>query len=142
MGPPPWAIGGNRVSANDRQIAGSHYASKYQHWDFVLDTGMDYLAGCASKYVSRHRKKGGLVDLEKSLHYVDKLIENHEAIIKVRPLRPVLDAFVNRFVDSNKLTELEHAVIMGLTCWTRELDLQNVKTGIQLLIKECVPYDH
>lgn len=30
------------------------------------------------KYISRHRDKGGLVDLRKARHYLDKLIELEE----------------------------------------------------------------
>ena len=31
--------------------------------------------GCAIKYLSRWREKGGLQDLKKARHYLDKLIE-------------------------------------------------------------------
>jgi hypothetical protein len=63
------------MGANDTQVGGSHYKTKYEHWDFVLDTGMGYLQGCATKYVARARKKNGLEDLNKALHYIDKLLE-------------------------------------------------------------------
>ncbi len=62
-------------SANNRQVAGSHYSGKFQHWDWVIDTGVNYLIGNATKYVSRYPKKNGLQDLEKALHYVQKLEE-------------------------------------------------------------------
>lgn len=66
------------TSANDRQVGGSHYkARKYQHWDFVCDTGLHYLLGCFTKYVSRWRDKNGVQDLEKSMHYIHKAEERH-----------------------------------------------------------------
>ncbi len=65
----------NSEGANARQVGGDHYAAPVQHWDFVLAAQLDYLAGCATKYVVRHRKKKGAEDLEKAVHYVEKLIE-------------------------------------------------------------------
>lgn len=62
-------------AANERQMGGDHYRSDYQHWDLVLNSRMGYLEGCATKYVARHRKKNGVDDLRKALHYVDKLME-------------------------------------------------------------------
>lgn len=62
--------------ANERQIGGSHYAGGYQHWDFVREMGLDYLQGCATKYVARWRKKNGVEDLYKALHYTEKRAEN------------------------------------------------------------------
>lgn len=64
------------ASANERQVGGLHYSKwTYQHWDFVVDTGLHYLVGCASKYVTRWRDKGGLQDLDKCLHYLQKATE-------------------------------------------------------------------
>lgn len=64
------------AGANDRQIGGLHYSKwTYQHWDFVVDIGLHYLIGCASKYVTRWRDKGGIQDLEKCLHYLQKATE-------------------------------------------------------------------
>ncbi len=63
------------MSANDKQVAGDHYATAYQHWDFVLDAELGYLLGCATKYVSRWRKKNGAQDLQKAIHYLEKAKE-------------------------------------------------------------------
>lgn len=62
--------------ANARQHGGDHYKKHdYQHWDFVCDTGQHYLVACATKYASRWQNKGGVVDLEKMMHYLDKALE-------------------------------------------------------------------
>lgn len=64
------------MSANDRQHGGRHYQrSEYQHWDWVSDLRLHYLAGCASKYAFRYHDKAGLVDVEKGIHYCDKAEE-------------------------------------------------------------------
>lgn len=61
------------TSANDRQVGGQHYKTGgVEHWDLF---GPEYLIGCASKYVARHMEKDGRRDLEKSIHYCEKLAE-------------------------------------------------------------------
>lgn len=64
------------MSANDTQVAGRHYKEKaIQPWDYIAANGIGYLDGCAIKYLSRWRDKGGVQDLLKARHYIDKLIE-------------------------------------------------------------------
>ena len=62
--------------ANDYMHGGTHYkAHKYETWDVILDWNLGYLDGNAVKYLSRWRLKGGVQDLKKARHYIDKLIE-------------------------------------------------------------------
>ena len=61
--------------ANTRQVGGAHYRGGIQHWDFVIANDIPYLEAQIIKYVFRWRKKGGLQDLEKARHCLDKLIE-------------------------------------------------------------------
>ena len=62
--------------ANDVQIAGTHYKSKaIQPWDYIVGNNLGYLEGNIVKYVSRWKDKGGVDDLRKARHYLDKLIE-------------------------------------------------------------------
>jgi len=63
------------MSANDRQIGGSHYQTKIQPWDFIVANNLGYLEGNIVKYISRYKKKNGLEDLYKAQQYLDKLIE-------------------------------------------------------------------
>lgn len=67
---------GVNMSANDIQISGDHYKDKaIQPWDYIVANGIPYLEGNVIKYVSRWRDKGGVNDLRKARHYLDKLIE-------------------------------------------------------------------
>ena len=62
--------------ANDRQVAGTHYKQfTHETWDVIIDWNLGYLDGNAVKYLSRWRHKGGIEDLKKARHYIDKLIE-------------------------------------------------------------------
>ena len=68
-----------RASANDTQVAGDHYKRhKYETWDVILDWELGYLDGNAVKYLSRWRLKGGVQDLRKAAHYIQKLIETEQ----------------------------------------------------------------
>lgn len=64
------------MSANDIQVGGNHYKQfKYETWDVILDWKLGYLDGNAVKYLSRWKDKGGVNDLFKAKHYIEKLIE-------------------------------------------------------------------
>jgi hypothetical protein len=66
----------NKSSSNDIQVGGSHYKAKtIQPWDFIAANQIGYFEGNVVKYVSRWRDKGGVDDLRKARHYLDKLIE-------------------------------------------------------------------
>jgi hypothetical protein len=70
-----------QAGANARQEGGAHYkAHKYETWDVILDWNLGYLDGNAVKYLSRWRLKGGVQDLKKARHYIDKLIETVEFV--------------------------------------------------------------
>jgi hypothetical protein len=67
---------GEKMSANDTQISGNHYKDKpVQVWDFVAANNLGYFEGNIVKYVSRWKDKGGVDDLRKAKHYIEKLIE-------------------------------------------------------------------
>lgn len=61
--------------ANTRQVAGDHYIQPIQPWDYIAANGLDFFEGNIVKYVTRWKKKGGVEDLQKARHYLDKLIE-------------------------------------------------------------------
>lgn len=68
------------ITANDRQVGGAHYLNnQYQHWDYAYDMGLSYPEGCATKYLTRWSDKNGVEDLQKALHYIEKLIEQEKA---------------------------------------------------------------
>lgn len=74
------------MSANDRQVGGSHYAAEIQHWDVVYERGWCYLVGAATKYLWRLGRKGDeakkLEDVEKAIHYLEKKAEQLRAELK------------------------------------------------------------
>jgi hypothetical protein len=68
------------MSVNTIQVGGDHYKSKgIQPWDFIVTNKLGYLEGNIIKYVSRHTEKGGVTDLLKAKHYLEKLIATYDA---------------------------------------------------------------
>lgn len=68
------------MTANENQVSGTHYKDKtIQPWDYIAANGLGYFEGNVVKYVSRWKHKGGVTDLKKARHYLDKLIELLEA---------------------------------------------------------------
>lgn len=64
------------MEANYIQHGGTHYkGKKIEPWDYIVANGIGFLEGNAIKYLSRWRDKGGIEDLKKAMHYVQKLIE-------------------------------------------------------------------
>lgn len=63
------------MNANDKQIGGTHYKMAIEPWDYIVANEIGYLEGNVIKYVSRWKAKGGVEDLRKARHYLDKLIE-------------------------------------------------------------------
>lgn len=61
--------------ANKKQVAGDHYKTTIQHWDYVIANDLDYFQAQITKYVTRYKKKNGLQDLYKAQHFLEKLIE-------------------------------------------------------------------
>ena len=58
------------------QIGGSHYKDlKIQPIEYIHANGIGFAEGCAIKYLTRWRAKGGVEDLRKARHFIDLLIE-------------------------------------------------------------------
>lgn len=61
------------------QHGGDHYkeGGAMQHWNMLLLVGFgwEYYIGAASKYAARYAKKRGAEDVQKAIHFVDKLLD-------------------------------------------------------------------
>jgi hypothetical protein len=64
------------MMSNDKQVKGDHYKSMtMQPWDFIIENQLPFCEGNIIKYICRYKNKGGIDDLEKAKHYLEKLIE-------------------------------------------------------------------
>jgi hypothetical protein len=64
-------------SANNIQVGGDHYKQFKGHepWDVITAWGLGYLDGTAVKYLARWQHKGGVEDIKKAIHFLQKLLE-------------------------------------------------------------------
>lgn len=126
------------MGANDKQIGGSHYASELQHWDLIEACGIGYLEGCATKYITRARKKNGVQDLQKARHYIEKLKELSDAGVR-SPRGAANSSALSRFAIANALNPQE-VLAIGLLVghWVyRDLDL--ALELIEIMMLDAVP---
>lgn len=122
------------TSANEKQVGGDHYkrGGSAQHWDVIDDNNIGYLEGNATKYVSRWRHKGGIQDLEKAAHYVEKLIEKAEQ--GRRPRGIVTQQTLADFCNEYDLGVVEASICTCLLRWTEMGSLQTALRDIRGLI--------
>lgn len=75
--------------ARDRQVGGDHYAKRsIQPWDIWREYGLNAFEGAIVKYLLRWRDKGGVEDLKKARHTLDRLIEIEEGRRRPRSMAP------------------------------------------------------
>jgi len=64
------------MNALDKQIDGTHYkAMGIQPWEIIEKNHLDYFEGAILKYLLRWRTKDGVIDLDKIIHYVERMKE-------------------------------------------------------------------
>ena len=120
---------------NDGQIGGDHYKTDYHHWDIVARNRIGYVEAVAAKYVTRWRKKDGIRDLEKALHYIDKVLD----LVKTIGYRPsgvveIIDFQI--YVTANKLTPNEELACNRLFMWRSASDLEYAASCVRELIEQ------
>lgn len=102
----------DKRNANEKQIGGKHYQSRYQHWDFVRDFNLDYFEGNATKYLTR-RKGERRQDLQKAMHYLEKRYEM--ALDKRRNLLSGEQQLnLESYVLANNMTYREYLALLAI----------------------------
>ena len=71
------------MKALDTQVGGNHYKDLViQPVEYIHNNGIGYMEGCAIKYLTRWKKKGGIEDLKKARHYINLLIELEAPVVE------------------------------------------------------------
>lgn len=112
--------------ANEVQHGGTHYRTGYQHWDLLPDIGFGpaYYLGCATKYITRYKRKNGIEDLLKARHFVQKLLElTNDGRVEPPQVPGLLGSVpssikVKMFFEENGLDEAQREVIQLLLGYT------------------------
>jgi|SRR5271166_5139404 len=136
---------------NERQVGGSHYNQvSVQHWDLVLTNRLPYLEAQITKYITRWKKKNQAVnDIDKSQHYLEKLIVSieegslplptPELTSCLSPRVPLLN--LDEFAKQNKIGDLEKTVFYLLLTYTSMDDLLRVRILLSHLMAEAKDFE-
>ena len=125
------------MSVNEKQVGGDHYRSRCQHWDYAELNGLRYTEGCATKYATRNRKKheDPRMDLEKAIHYVEKVQDLYRNGVLLPRSAPVVIT-PEEFATANWLTEDEAEVVRILTFWESDPELTAALNLLRKMLEE------
>lgn len=114
------------MNANDRQVGGTHYKVELEHWDFIGNLGAGYFEGQITKYVTRHRSKNKLQDLEKALHFAQKKLEfvRRTSILQSNRGASPSPGDLRLYGQANDLGRLELDIVYLVLSWRTQGDLQ------------------
>lgn len=131
------------MTANDKQVGGTHYrkTNSVQHWDFVLEHRLPYMEAQITRYLTRYKKKGGVSDLEKMTHYVEKLLEHFLDSTKHYRMGFIIFNYPDRVPWSKlqvayDLTDDLELTILRLACsWWQD---KSPEVALRALVGNCV----
>ena len=102
--------------ANKIQYGGNHYKqfTNFEPWDVITAWDLGYLDGTAIKYLARWKHKGGVEDLKKAKHFIEKAIEveegkQHESFNTTDYLYASVWNYANSFSVDDKMDETTKA---------------------------------
>jgi Protein of unknwon function (DUF3310) len=137
---------------NARQVGGSHYNQvSVQHWDLVILNKLPYLEAQITKYTTRWQKKNQAVaDIEKSGHYLEKLIVSLETGVLAMPTEtmtsiqsprtnPPVD--LDEFAVQNKIGAIEKTIFYLLLTYTSMDELLRVRILLAHLHQMAEDYE-
>jgi Protein of unknwon function (DUF3310) len=119
------------------EFSPTHYAGDYQHWDLVAKIPMNYFEGCTTKYVARWRRKNGLEDLKKALHYLDKLVEVTNYNEQRKLSKKEIKTEVTNFALMNNLGYSEEDYILMICTYNNLYDLITAHFILEEIIEEA-----
>jgi len=128
---------------NTRQVGGKHYVARYQHWDLCADTGLGYFEGQITKYITRWQKKSGVEDVEKAIHYFEKLVSLYQEGRMRRDWRlatSVTNEFFEKFRETNKLSSEEVTIFIGILQYRNISELIAIGPLLHGLLKKAQRY--
>lgn len=127
------------VDPNAVQVGGDHYKGvDFQPWDWARNVsgtqGLGYYEVSAISYIARFRKKGGIEDLEKVLHYIDKMLFCwHAGEYANRCTATLLR--IRQFNKENECDRFQSEAIHFLVAWREGDELVEVKKIVEELIQ-------
>lgn len=127
------------VDPNEVQVGGDHYKGvDFQPWDWARNVsgtqGLGYYEVSAISYIARFRKKGGIEDLEKVLHYIDKMLFCWRAGEYANRCTATL-LRIRDFNRQNECDRFQSEAIHFLVAWREGDELVETKKIVEELIQ-------
>jgi hypothetical protein len=142
---PGWAAQKPMGDVNAKQVGGTHYNQvKVQHWDLVILNKLPYLEAQITKYVTRWKKKHGAQDVEKSIHYLEKLQSAlaegvltlpTETLTSIQSPKAVPPVALDEFATENQIGDIEKTIFYLLLTYTTNDALVRVGILLQHLLQ-------
>jgi hypothetical protein len=70
---PKYGISYVAIQPSDKEVGGDHYKMPIPPIEFIERNNLGFCEGNVVKYVCRHKKKGGVQDIDKAIHYLELL---------------------------------------------------------------------
>ena len=119
------------TSADNTQVGGEHYkGAAIQHWNMAAAAELGYFEGQITKYLSRFRKKNGVEDIDKALHFAIKLCELAETGRR-RQANHGAPSHVSDWCASNEFDLTLSSVLVGAVLWRTSDDLRSLIDDIR-----------
>ena len=118
------------VGPNAMQVGGTHYASDYQPWDYNEHNGLGGLECSIVKYIVRYKEKGNPAgDIQKAIHYADKLLDLHEKVGRVPKGCASCDEVI-KFSGIHNLSPVEDTALAFISRWSSAADLHQCRSAL------------
>lgn len=123
---------------NERQVGGAHYRSEFQHWDLMAENyGAGYFEAAITKYITRWRKKNGVVDIEKAIHYYEKLLDLYQSGKVQMYQTPRRSKNLAVYVSANKLDETERIILFAIMSYSTLEQFISIRIHLDDLLRQA-----
>ena len=123
------------------QVGGTHYQAEEEHWDLMEEFDIAYLEATSTKYVTRWPKKGSaLLDLQKAVSYLDKILAMGRNEVRRRVPWDRLTAFM----DANGLGRRSRKVLILVLVNGNQDDLRQARSVLLSMaahVKDDLSYE-
>lgn len=86
------------MNPTEKQIGGEHYKKAIQPVEYIHANNLNFFEGNVIKYITRHREKGGKLDLQKAIHYIEMLMQfEYPDSAEAAPVEPFIVDGISEF---------------------------------------------
>ena len=120
-----------------KQVGGSHYQGGIQPFQLSHANGHDGCTHAIQKYLTRHRKKHGILDLQKAHNICYIRVDTQSMYGKWHPPKPMM--MMGDYLRSNSIDPITARAIVAMEEWFRKVDCDDLREAdkVRSLIRQC-----